>query len=80
MMRTLNSDSRGTGRRMGRGREAPSRPGTGSLAGEQAAEAPEFHRSADRPREARTADPAAEQIPGQTELPLTYRQVTLWSL
>lgn len=79
-MRTLNPDSRGTGLGTGRGREAPSRPRKGPLADEQPSEAPELHRPSDRPREARTADPTPEFIPGQTELPLTYRQVTLWSL
>lgn len=74
---------RGTGRRVGRGREAsvpPSRGRIRPLAGEQSAEAPGVDRFAVRPREDRAADPAPESIPGQTELPLTYRQVTLWSL
>lgn len=41
-MRTLNPDSRGTGRRVGRGREVapPSRARTGPLAAEQSASAP----------------------------------------
>lgn len=81
-MRTLNSDSRGTGPETGRGREAaapPSRARTGPLAAEWASGARESQRGGERQGGAQRADPV-EQIPGQTELPLTYRQPTLWSL
>ncbi len=76
----MTAQPRGTGRRLGRGREAPQRPKTCPLAPEQPTEAPESTRTRERPTGARTADPTLEPIPGQTELPLTYRQVTLWSL
>lgn len=81
-MRTLIPDSRGTGHRAERGREAPGPPSrgvAGVLAGEQAAGVPEPGPPSDRPREARTADPApgGEQIPGQTALELRHMQPTL---
>ncbi|GGS41299.1 hypothetical protein GCM10010221_45110 [Streptomyces parvus] len=78
----MKAGPRGTGRRPGRGREAPSRPKTRPLAPEQAAEAPESVRPRERPTGARTADPApgVEQIPGQTALELRPMQPTLWSL
>lgn len=82
-MRTLNSDARGTGLGLGRGRETPAPPSrarTGPLAAEQASVAPESQRGRERQGDAQRADPTSEQIPGQTELPLVYRQVTLWSL
>lgn len=82
-MRTLNGDVRGTGLGLGRGREAaapPSRARTGPLAAEQASSVPEPQRGGERQGGAQRADPTAEQIPGQTELPLTFVQVTLWSL
>lgn len=74
---------RGTGLGLGRGREAaapPSRARTGPLAAEQASGVPESQRGGERQGDAQRAEPAPEQIPGQTELPLTYRQPTLWSL
>lgn len=81
-MRTLNPDSRGTGPESGRGRELtpPSRARTGPLAAEQAPGVRESQRGGERQGGAQRADPTPEPIPGQTELPLTYRQVTLWSL
>jgi hypothetical protein len=81
-MRTLNPDSRGTGRRAERGREGPvppSRGVAGPLAGEQAAGSPGARHCTERPAEARTAVPS-EQIPGQTALELRPMQPTLWSL
>lgn len=91
-MRTLNLDSRGTGRLVGREREAvapPSRARTGPLAAEQASGARESQRGGERqggaqraaPRDTRTAAPPPdEQIPGQTALELRHMQPTLWSL
>lgn len=82
-MRTLIPDSRGTGLGVGRGRDLssapPSRARTGPLAAEQASSVPESQRVRERQGDAQRADPT-EQIPGQTELPLTFVQVTLWSL
>lgn len=74
---------RGTGLGLGRGREAaapPSRARTGPLAAEQASGIPESQRGGERQGDAQRVDPAPEQIPGQTELPLSFVQVTLWSL
>lgn len=81
-MRTLNGDVRGTGLGLGRGRETPAPPlraRTGPLAAEQASGVPEFQRGGERQGDAQR-DAPAEQIPGQTELALVYRQPTLWSL
>lgn len=74
---------RGTGLGLGRGREAvapPSRARTGPLAAEQPSVARESRRGGERQGDAQRADPASEQIPGQTELPLVHHQPTLWSL
>lgn len=83
-MRTLNSDSRGTGPETGCGRETaapPSRARMGPLAAEQASSIPESRRGGERQRGA--LSPASipdEQIPGQTALELRHMQPTLWSL
>lgn len=91
-MRTLNSDSRGTGPETGRGRETaapPSRARRGPLAAEQASGARESQRGGERqgdaqraaPRDTHAAAPTPdEQIPGQTALELRHMQPTLWSL
>ncbi len=75
--------TRGTGLGLGRGREAPAPPSrarTGPVAAERGSGALESQRGGERQGDAQRADPTPEPIPGQTELPLTYRQVTLWSL
>lgn len=79
----MTAAPRGTGRGLGRGRETPAPPSrarTGPLAAEQASGARESQRGGERQGDAQRADPTPDPIPGQTELPLTYRQVTLWSL
>ncbi|MEU3137018.1 hypothetical protein ABZ691_30145 [Streptomyces sp. NPDC006854] len=52
-----------------------------AASGPPAAEGPASRRkSTRRKRAAQLPDAGDEPIPGQTELPLEYRQVTLWSL
>lgn len=79
----MTASPRGTGRWLGRGREAPappSRAGTGPLAAEQASGTPESQRGGERQGDAQRADPTPEPIPGQTALELRHMQPTLWSL
>lgn len=80
----MTTAARGTGRGVGRARDAappPWRARTAPLAADQASNAPESQRGGERQRGAHPAAPAAdEQIPGQTALELRPMQPTLWSL
>ncbi len=80
----MTAVSRGTGRRLGRGRDPavpPSRDKNRPLAGEQAPGVRESQRAGERQGEAQpSASNLNEQIPGQTALELRHMQPTLWSL